>query len=948
MNAALVLLILFAVAYGLVVAAGVRNPMLTRLAGREATRRRGQTALVIGGLMVGTATITAALVAADSVGDSTTDAFAYRNWAYVDLTATAPGNAFFPEQEAAGIAAQPAVRAATDGVAGGIEVVGSATNLTRKLGTSGVTLAGFGDASERAFGVYELTDGRRTLLSAMPGGHVLVSRNLADKLDARPGDRIAVRAETPGTSRSTPGGEPVTVVVFGIARAEGPGTYSLGPVVFAPLPLAQEMLGTDRINIVRVSAPGGIRDADAAAKRALPVVEGAAATRSLAPALEVRNAKARAADRAQDNTLFLRAMLLGMSAIVVAAGAALVVNITGMLAEERRTRLGVLRALGLRRRKVVALSILEGAMYALAASVTGVAVGVGAGRLVAGRFGRAFAELAGQDFDFRFFFSLHPQTVVIGFTAGAVLTLLVVAIASRRTARMTITAAIRDLPEPASAHAPKRAVRIARLAVASVAGAGLIATGTPPGRMIGAVLLTVAASSIVRPRLSPRVHATGTGIVLAGVAFGLIAGQSPADDPAAFFGAFVVAMLTAVFGLTILVSANLVLVERGVAILGRRLTRAIAVLRPPLAYLSRRPVRTGLTTGVFALIVGMLTMFAVFLVIFKPTYDRFGAGYDVRVLSVGSPDIAVPASVQDDVERATIILTRGYVGPVKGEGPFSNAERVFVPLFTTPPDAARNQPVALEQRGEDYESDAAVWEAVLRDPTLIVSDFSPPDAELTLRGPEGDVTFTVIGSQSFGLLDGVFAGPAALKDFEAAPLGASMLVDLKDGVDAKKAARTIESSLFSTGVDAESIRELYETADRANRAFFSTIDILMRLGLVVGILSLGIVAMRVIVERRHVIGMLRAIGYKRKHVMAGLLAEAVATATIGVMVGATVGLTMGFIFWSQQDSPSPFGVDWASFGGVLAVVYLAVTVVALGPAWRASRLPPAEAVRYSE
>jgi putative ABC transport system permease protein len=161
-------------------------------------------------------------------------------------------------------------------------------------------------------------------------------------------------------------------------------------------------------------------------------------------------------------------------------------------------------------------------------------------------------------------------------------------------------------------------------------------------------------------------------------------------------------------------------------------------------------------------------------------------------------------------------------------------------------------------------------------------------------------------------------------------------------------ARTIERDLFAQGVDADSIQSLLDTADRANRAFFSTIDVLMRMGLVVGILSLGIVALRIVTERRHVIGVLRAVGYKRVHVMLGLMTEAAVTATIGAVVGIVVGVTMGYLFYRQSDSQPGFGIDLPSIGGVLGLIYLAVLLVTLGPAWRASRLPPAEAVRYTE
>src|SRR5206468_1043664 len=108
--------------------------------------------------------------------------------------------------------------------------------------------------------------------------------------------------------------------------------------------------------------------------------------------LEVRPVKASEIKQAKDGTQFVRALLIGMSALIVAAGAALVVNLILMLAEERRPRLAVLRALGLTRRGLVTLSVFEGALYSLAAALVGTLIGIGAGRIVSLRFAKAFAE----------------------------------------------------------------------------------------------------------------------------------------------------------------------------------------------------------------------------------------------------------------------------------------------------------------------------------------------------------------------------------------------------------------------------------------------------------------------------------------------------------------------------------------------------------------------------
>jgi ABC-type antimicrobial peptide transport system permease subunit len=71
-------------------------------------------------------------------------------------------------------------------------------------------------------------------------------------------------------------------------------------------------------------------------------------------------------------------------------------------------------------------------------------------------------------------------------------------------------------------------------------------------------------------------------------------------------------------------------------------------------------------------------------------------------------------------------------------------------------------------------------------------------------------------------------------------------------------------------------------------------------------------------------------------------------ATLGVVVGVAAGFVMGFIYWRQFGNGVPFGVDGPTLWSSLVLVYGAVLIVTLWPAWRASRLPPAEAVRYTE
>ncbi len=961
--------VIFVVLYGLVLLFAIRRRLLGRLAARSIRRRIGQSLLVIAGLMVGTTAITASLIGADSTEDSTV-LNTYRSWNNVDYLVLAPNNGFFEADVSERLAADPTLSRVTDAVAPGIDQVASVSDLDRRQGESGtVTLVGLDPAAQaKALGAFILTDGRRTYLDDVGENGVVLSGRLANALDARVGDRVRVTVE-----RLSPGA-PVDLIVHGIARADGPGAYGLSHAVFVPLATAQRIMNTDQINVVRVSAIGGVKPS----KSAFPQLR--AAVSSLGrPGIDAYDSKVNDVALAKENTEFIKTFLVALSVLIMAAGAALVVNLISMLAEERRAQLGILRALGLTRRRLVLLSVIEGAVYSLAAAAVGVLAGIPVGRVISSRFAHAFSEFGGGDFDFRFTFSVKGSTVALGFALGAILTLGVVFVTARRTSRMSIPAAIRNLPEPAKEHG--RGI-LRRILVGSAALFGLlgVVTAKDLGRVAAGIALIAAVAALTRRLLPPRLHTTLAGVALAAWSIGSVWSINPDTDPDTFFPIFVVSLLASVLGLTILAVANLRIAEWFFGLLGHAFSGLRAMLRPPLAYMARRGLRTGLTTGVFAIVLSMLQMFAVFAFIFRPDYAEAAKGYDVRVLAAGSRTLSLPADLRTEVNRFTTVSTAGYVGQFESPGSFAGGDRAFIPIYEITAELAATPPLKLDGKMKGISEEGA-WSAAfgseaaasklgpegldcpsdpvtgkkspegapaIRASAFVINNFGSNAQCLQMRGSDGPVILKIVGVQTFNILDGMFASADVLSAFRGLPRGTSALVDVKPGVDARAAARTIEAELFEQGVDATTTKALLDQSYRANRAFFSVIDLLMRMGLIVGVLALGIVALRAIIERRHVIGVLRAIGYRRWQVMSGLMTEAATTSLVGVLVGMAVGLMMGYVFYRQSETKVPFGVDWPSILGAIGAVLVAVVIVTLGPAWRASRLPPAEAVRYTE
>ena len=103
-----------------------------------------------------------------------------------------------------------------------------------------------------------------------------------------------------------------------------------------------------------------------------------------------------------------------------------------------------------------------------------------------------------------------------------------------------------------------------------------------------------------------------------------------------------------------------------------------------------------------------------------------------------------------------------------------------------------------------------------------------------------------------------------------------------------------------------------------------------------------------VLERTREIGVLRALGWRRRQVVGMILQEALALGAVGGVCGIILGLGLT---WGITQIPGIGGMLKASYSPELFAQALAVALVtgALGglyPAWRATRMRPVEALRY--
>src|SRR5690606_33402693 len=214
---------------------------------------------------------------------------------------------------------------------------------------------------------------------ATPGpDDVVLNEHLAEALDAGPGDEVTFEFY----------GQPQTFTVAEVVPAEGVAGMGVGAAVnsnafFQPGTLADAAgsVGREPMTTTLISNRGGVEGGE----DLTDAIESAIVERlgDLGDSgAVVGTPKQEVLDAARETGDALGAMFLMIASFSIIAGVLLLVNIFVMLTEERKGQLGILRAIGMRRRRVTAEFAIEGAVYGALAALLGAAVGLLVGRAV--------------------------------------------------------------------------------------------------------------------------------------------------------------------------------------------------------------------------------------------------------------------------------------------------------------------------------------------------------------------------------------------------------------------------------------------------------------------------------------------------------------------------------------------------------------------------------------
>jgi putative ABC transport system permease protein len=955
----------------------LRQRLSLRIALRNARRGRWRTVLVVLGLLVATTIISGSLVIGDTV-DAVSVHFTYQAIGYTDegIYNQTPTGLFqlFPYAAYSEIAQASAGNPNVAGLAP--EIISPVQLLDRSTGVPqpGLTIIGANANQTDALGDFTADNGSK--LAGPSAGGVYLDDQAAQDVNASVGDRIVLYGTTHGTTVLA-----VPATVQAIVQDDVRGGFFGGGNVFADLATAQSLLNvTGLINFIAVtntgSLSGGVGVSTSVSQSLNATIAGLHPSYGLSatPLLSENLQQAETSGQSLSD-LFL---VLGLFSVV--AGAMLIVGIFVMLADERKGEMGMLRAIGLRRGQLVSTYYFEGLLYSAGSAALGTFLGVGVGYGLVYAFSVYFASSTVTASAILDSFTATPISLLTAYVVGFLLTLLTVVATSFWVARLNIVRAIRSVPEPPPSR--RSYTYLAYVGVVfTLLGAQILRTtyaGTTnlSDPRVGGALLFIGVALIASRFLANRWVFSTLGVALviwSGVpdlSRWLLGTQHSGGIDALFADGILM-----VLGAILVYVFNSSLVVRAVTRIAGRQPRTVSVVRIGLSYPGRRPFRTAINLVIFALVLFTVVSVASIGSSLQANLNGLVVSESGGYTFFGYSSQPIPDLPGQVANNSTLAPLYSNVVPLVAGGAeinYSGSGGAFEYSIFAAPD---NAPASQDFYTTNHYNFTSTWHGMSASAAFqeLSTNGSVAIVDSTFNGPPspsgvgpavttvtpGTVvnvsnpltgavrSVTIIGILAQAFVTGIWVAPTT-----AAALGyqgdSAFFFTTTAGTSVTHADQVTKAAFFAYGLILYNFAQILQKSIQSTEAILGLLEVFVALGLAVGIAAMGIVALRAVAERRGEIGMLRAAGFTRNMVLRVFLLEYSYVALLGIVIGTSLAILL--IYDASQNAANllAFSIPWTNIAIVISIAYVLTVAAILGPSLKASRLPPAEAIRYSE
>jgi len=584
---------------------------------------------------------------------------------------------------------------------------------------------------------------------------------------------------------------------------------------------------------------------------------------------------------------YINYFLLGFGAVALLVGVFLILNTFSIIVAQRTQELALLRAMGAARGQVLRSVLLEAVIIGLVGSALGFLVGLGLGAAGA----RAFVGLADGAEVASLGFPI--SAVIASFAIGIGVTIVAALMPAVKASRVAPIAAMRESATP---DRPLTKLTISGVVVTALAAGALSwglagAGGATLSLVFGGVLGVLIGVALLTPVISkPLVAALGT----------LFSWSIPGK-------------------------------------LGRRNS-------------ARNPRRTAITAGAvmigIAIVTAISTIFTSLSTAFADTLNKDLAA-DVIVLGQQTSEIP-PVVTNAELDRITALPQAKTVAAVTADAVEINGQQQFVFAYLDPAAGVSVLKLTTDQGRIDrlgpgefmVDKKTAEDRKLKLGDTISVKFAKGPQKTLTLVGITGE---TAIG-------DGIVIDYADAKEGFAFPQPWQVFMAVKDGSSVAAAKDAVNDVLKDNPqVQAYTKAEYVKTNQQTFNVILVIVQVLLLIALAISVLGVINTLLLSVIERTRELGMLRAVGLRRRQTWLMVTTESVVITVFGTVLGLAVGVGLGAAIVTALKDVVGFGavtLPWA-----LMIVYFIASIV-IGavagfiPSLRAVRLNVLGAIAY--
>jgi putative ABC transport system permease protein len=412
------------------------------------------------------------------------------------------------------------------------------------------------------------------------------------------------------------------------------------------------------------------------------------------------------------------------------------------------------------------------------------------------------------------------------------------------------------------------------------------------------------------------------------------------------------------------------------------------IMKMAVTYPMQYKFRTGLTLAMFSLVIFTLMVMSVLTRSTSGSLDfnRDTAGYQIYGAVSQPGALANQAAIARNPQLHAAIAASGGMAKVgigiRQPGQQDQSWQDFTANVLDGNYLSSTQ-YALHALANGYASSAQVWQTLKTKPGYAVVDssivsnsngngfgggftisgfkydnktFKPQRIEIRDSSTGAIIPLTVIGvlDQNAAnlpeLTQGLYTGQNSYTAAGVAvPAPNFYVYRVAPGANVHATALLLGKTFLKQGLDVKEAQQEFNTGQAIGIGLNNLLQGFMGLGLIVGIAALGVIAFRSVVERRQQIGMMRAIGFQKSMVRTTFLLESSFVAILGTLLGVVLGLVLAKNLVdsiAKTSSGVTLSVPWLQILLIVLAAYIASLITTYLPAWQASRIYPAEALRY--